>query len=243
MLRASLPTYSDPEKSKSSMSSGARDKQSSLADTPISPHEFSLAWRELCAFELDGQAYCPAPSVLWKVWISIASACTTNAWSLDQPLNTVLLAEVVADDEIPSPILYAVIDRLRANHRLAEQEYAIIDAATCAYWTGSVRLQAGPRESTLAINDFLTDWRDHLPESWRRHATLDLLKVRCLPIFRISDAKKQGSYILSPKDTIAFNGSEKAVADSTPSTADAKATGPQARKWHDKFKRARRSQR
>lgn len=104
------------------MSSGARDKQSSLADTPISPHEFGLAWTELCAFELDGQAYCPAPSVLWKVWISIASACTTNAWSLDQPLNTVLLAEVVADDEIPSPILYAVIDRLRANHSLAEQD-------------------------------------------------------------------------------------------------------------------------
>ncbi|KAL8985475.1 MAG: hypothetical protein Q9177_004427, partial [Variospora cf. flavescens] len=240
---ASLPTYSDPEKSKSSISSGARDKQSSLADTPISPHEFSLAWTELCAFELDGQAYCPAPSVLWKVWISIASACTTNAWSLDQPLNTVLLAEVVADDEIPSPILYAVIDRLRANHGLAEQDHAMIDAATCASWTGVVRLQADPHESTLAINDFLSDWRDHLPESWRRYATLDMLKVRCLPTYRISDAKKQGSYILSPKDMIAFDDSERVIADSTPSTAHVKATGPQARRWHDKFKHSRRPQR
>lgn len=65
----------------------------------------------------------------------------------------------------------------------------MIDVAACIYWTGIVRLQAGPDGTTLAINDFLSDWRDHLPESWRGHATLDTLKVNCLPLFSISDAK------------------------------------------------------
>ncbi|KAI4118303.1 MAG: hypothetical protein LQ345_001608 [Seirophora villosa] len=173
---------------------------------------------------MDGQAYFPAPSVLWKVWSSIFSACTIHGWSLDQPLNVVFLARAVADDEIPPPILYAVIDRVRAIDGVAEQDYALIDVAACIYWTGIVRLQAGPDRTTLAINDFLSDWRDHLPESWRGHATLDTLK---------------GSYIQPSKNAIAFGESEPTIADSAPSTAPTKATGSQARKWHEKFKHSR----
>lgn len=122
LLRASLTTYSDPETPKCSTLGGPRDRQSILADTPTSPHEFSLAWERLCAFEIDGQAYCPAPSVLWKVWSSIFSTCTIHGWSLDQPLNVVFLARAVADDEIPPPILYAVIDRVRAIDGVADQD-------------------------------------------------------------------------------------------------------------------------
>ena len=49
-------------------------------------------------------------------------------------------------------------------------------------WVGSVCLQkAGGSEqaNTEGISrlDFLTQWHDLLPEGWREHASLDLLKV------------------------------------------------------------------
>ncbi|KAL8681629.1 MAG: hypothetical protein Q9186_002298 [Xanthomendoza sp. 1 TL-2023] len=75
------------------------------------------------------------------------------------------------------------------------------------------------------MGDFLSDWKDQLPESWRKQATIDTLK---------------GNFTQPSKDTILFTESKDDTGKNISSVATAKASGPQARKWHERFKNTRR---
>lgn len=120
LLEAALPLYSESEPAKGLHSGETRSKQSVLTDIPISSHEFNQAWTSLCAFEVEGQAYRPAPRMLWMVWKSLLSACTIKGCSLDQPLNLESLARTVEDDEIPIPLLDAVMNRVSTDEGVME---------------------------------------------------------------------------------------------------------------------------
>lgn len=119
-LKAALPVYSDLQDAQIPASGEHSSKQALLADTPVSSREYNQAWEELCAFELEGHAWRPTPSLLWRVWRSIVSACTIKGWPLDQPLDVLRLARTVQDDDIPRPILDAVVDRVRADESVSE---------------------------------------------------------------------------------------------------------------------------
>ncbi|KAL8931034.1 MAG: hypothetical protein Q9208_000136 [Pyrenodesmia sp. 3 TL-2023] len=110
--KAALPLYSEPESAKGPCSGETQSKQSVFTDIPISSQEFNQAWTSLCAFEIKGQAYRPTPHILWLVWKSLLSACIIKGCSLDQPLNLESLAKTVEDDEIPIPLLDAVMNRV-----------------------------------------------------------------------------------------------------------------------------------
>ncbi|KAL8738364.1 MAG: hypothetical protein Q9181_000835 [Wetmoreana brouardii] len=161
--------------------------------------------------------------MLWKVWRSIVSACMLKGLSLDESLDIDSLARTVEDDDIPIPVFHAVVNRVQADRGGIDVR---LDATVCVQWTGAVLLQfrsegAGP----VAVIDFLRNWRDQLPEPWRENATLDALK---------------GKYTQPSKDTIQFEQSEE-IPDQTGSLlAQLKMTGPQSRKWHEKFRSARR---
>lgn len=46
-------------------------------------------------------------------------------------------------------------------------------------WIGMVLLQSRSQGAAPSVvEEFLSEWRDHLPESWRTHAALDALRVR-----------------------------------------------------------------
>ncbi len=112
LLEAALPLYPEPESTKSGGLDETRSKQSVLTDIPVSSHEFDQAWTSLCAFEVEGQAYRPAPHMLWKAWISLLSASTIEGCLLDQPLNFEFLTRTLEDDEIPIPLLHAIMNRV-----------------------------------------------------------------------------------------------------------------------------------
>ena len=55
---------------------------------------------------------------------------------------------------------------------------AALSSAMVVPWLGAILLEAQSTsvEGVLTSN-FLRDWQDQLPDSWRTYATLDLLKV------------------------------------------------------------------
>lgn len=173
LLRAIIPLYSGEEQASDHTSSGLQSKQSILVDTPISSQEFNRAWINLCAFELDGQAWLPTSSLLWKTWRSIVLASTIKGIPLDQVLDLQSIARTAAvEDEIPIPVFDAVIERLQ------DESMTKLDALESVRWSGTILLEWRSRAgSPSSIQSFLEDWKEYLPESWRKHAKLEVLKV------------------------------------------------------------------
>ena len=60
-------------------------------------------------------------------------------------------------------------------------------------WVGDVCLQrVGESDQAKSIpqSDFLAQWQDLLPEGWRKHASMDLLKVNFSVAFLLSGSNE-----------------------------------------------------
>ncbi|KAL8780798.1 MAG: hypothetical protein Q9213_006299 [Squamulea squamosa] len=225
LLEAAIPVLTCLEGGNITAVTEARSKQAIFEDIPTSSREFDEAWRHTCALEMEGQAFRPSSQVLWKVWRSLIAACTLKGFSLDEGLDVDSLARTIEEDDVPLVVLQTVIERLRVNDEVPLHDSIRFDPAKSVRWAGSVLLELRT-ENTGAMNlaGFLRDWKDQLPEPWRQHATLDIL---------------QENFTLPTENTIIFAKS-RLNGKGASSVAAVNATGPQARKWHEKFKNTRR---
>lgn len=122
-LRQILPMYNSPladpgAEVETVVESGAKErpsKQEALENVPLSPRQFHEAWVEICAFELDGQAWIPSASSLKGVWSSIMTAATTKSVNLGGKFLVLDIADVVEEDGFPRALFDAVIERNRMD--------------------------------------------------------------------------------------------------------------------------------
>ncbi|KAL8758393.1 MAG: hypothetical protein Q9199_001527 [Rusavskia elegans] len=225
-LKAALPVLSSLEVDIIPPRTQPRGKLAIFDDFPFSFREFEQAWKDICAQEVEGQAFRPSSEVLWKVWRSIVSGCILKGFSLDQDIDVSSLARTIEEDNVPPSVLRSVVERLRVNNGVALHEYVKMDPAESVRWAGTVFLEARTEDgNAMNVAAFLHYWMDGLPESWRRHATLETLK---------------GNFTQPSGDTIMFAESGLSAGKDPSSTTAAKSTGPQARRWHEKFKASRR---
>ncbi|KAL8664920.1 MAG: hypothetical protein Q9202_002629 [Teloschistes flavicans] len=225
LLREALPVFVDLESAQKRELAAIQTKQSILNDMPMSSLQYNQAWTDLCAFELENQAWCPSPSILWKVWKSITSACSLKGLSLDRSLDMHALAGTIEEDDIPLPLFHAVISKLQVG---GGDTHAKVDPVKCVSWTGSVLLQSGTAiASSVAVVDFFRDWKDQLPEAWKKQATLEAL---------------QGMYLQPGPDIIRFKEDGPSTQQVPVNPTQPKATSSQARarNWHERFKNTRR---
>ena len=177
LLKGILPVFSDTTSYASRDAPLGRTRDSILEDMPVSSGEFALAWVALCAFEIDGQAWRPSAAILWKTWKAIMSACTLKGLSLDREIDVQSLSLALNEDGLPEQILYAVIQRIKLS---GGPNSAKVDANECVPWVGAVLLQVmSEAMSSVTVSQFIRDWMDQLPESWRKSATLHVLEVSC----------------------------------------------------------------
>lgn len=242
-----------------------KDKNAILQDAPVSTKEFDETWKQQCAFEVLGRAWLPTPSALAMVWKSILSAATVSSVNLEEGFDLKSLAEMVGNDGFPWALFIAVMTSLvsDADHLNDNSEYRTSSRAVLTsdlivkdihlsrdktvLWVGIVCLQrAGESEQAnkegIMQKDFLTQWHDLLPEGWRKHAPMDLLKVQKSSItFLLSRPDKMQtrySYSDPSKETIVI--SEDIRDPTSLETLPSAVTGGKVnRKWHDKFKMGR----
>lgn len=178
-----------------------KDKNAILQDAPVSTKEFDKTWKQQCAFEVLGCARLPTPSALAMIWKSILSAATVSGVNLEKGFDLKSLAEMVGSDGFPLAFFMAVMIRLVSDteHLNDDCEYRTSSRAVftsdinvkdihlsrdkTVLWVGIVCLQrAGESEQAnkegIVQKDFLAQWHDLLPEGWRKHASMDLLKVQ-----------------------------------------------------------------
>ena len=116
-LKALLPVLSTLDVDDIPPQTPKRGRLATFDDFPFSPVQFERAWKDICALEVEGQAFRPSPEVLWKVWRSIVSAYIMEGQSLDQDLDVSSIARTVEEDDVPLFAMRVVVERLRTGEK------------------------------------------------------------------------------------------------------------------------------
>lgn len=57
---------------------------------------------------------------------------------------------------------------------------ALLSKEIAVPWVGAILLESQhPSTEGMPLSTFLEEWRNQLPEKWRKYAMLDVLKVLC----------------------------------------------------------------
>lgn len=145
------------------------------------------------------------------IWMSILSAATLRGFDFEKGFDPKALADIVGNDGYPQALCMAVMARLVPNidYQKDDREYRSISPTLfmpdnklkgitlsrdkIMEWVGDVCLQrVGESDQAKSIpqSDFLAQWQDLLPEDWRKHASMDLLKANFSVTFLLSTSNE-----------------------------------------------------
>ncbi|OXV05254.1 hypothetical protein Egran_06978 [Elaphomyces granulatus] len=245
ILYDSLSTDADVETSmlsaNLSFSQKRRVKDEIFGDVPASMFQCESAWTELCAFVHENSSshllagFRPSASVKLDVWKRTLEGSVIRAIDLAKQFLVKDLWNSILDDGEDEPFpwdLFQVVvrrlaeppgqDELRSE--IEEPKWANIDKTTCIRWVGETYLEAKAPAMTSAIeqSQFMKEWMDLLPESWRDDASVTHLT--------------EGSYRYQNQAMIYFiSNSERQKERKNASNSSSNTS----RNWHERFKAQR----
>ena len=117
-LRQSLPIYNLADhQNQNGLAAHSNESEKfgrhkAFQNTPTSQREFDEAWLEVCAFELDRQAWIPSADSLKGIWASIMAAATMKDIDLTKRFRVIDLTDIVEEDGFPDALFKAVIRRV-----------------------------------------------------------------------------------------------------------------------------------
>ena len=171
------------------------EKQELLDDSPCCLKELEVGLTELCVFYSDEYIWRPSDAVLLAAWASFMSAATVNGLRVDGFLEMSAVADFMIEDGFTVFLIQAMFLRLAPETGIAANGKINLQISTCTTdncldrhesstyrdkcipWVGSLLLHTLP-STGVAIENFMSSWRDMLPEWWREFAILELLEVR-----------------------------------------------------------------
>lgn len=211
---------------------GTRDsstKSQLFANVPFSDTECEVAYRELSAFVQPTTDHCIVPSAQLKIqtWLPILENARANAVDLTSELDHDAMLSLKDGLEDLQPGLCDAI--LHAFTTTSTDGRTSIDSDRLLRWTGLNRLEADALKTPISIATFKASWKDALPEKLRGKVEISLLSDR----HQLSAGGK----------SIAFKeyALDLAVGANGAGAAEAKSTLGAKRKWHDKFKPAKKA--
>ncbi|MCJ1397719.1 hypothetical protein MMC11_000915 [Xylographa trunciseda] len=178
-LRHAIPIYNEKKflPLTAGWTGGTKSKQALLADAPFSTSEFDSAWTELCAFEIEDEAWRPSASQLDQIWSSFMAETTIRGIDVTSTFQYVDRILTVVEDGWDKAIPHAILRMLSSDDEHTMEGWVLIDRFKCVQWVGQVYLEALCRGGKAAPSNFLQIWQDQLPERWREDAKLDLLSA------------------------------------------------------------------
>ncbi|MCJ1414024.1 hypothetical protein MMC32_000349 [Xylographa parallela] len=225
-LRNAIPVYNE-KKYQPNIHQWApeiKSKQVLLTNAPFSTAEFEAAWTELCAFEIEDEAWRPSALQLHEIWASFMTETRIQGIDVTNTFQYIGRILTVVEDCWDEAMPHAILRRLSSDHENISEGCVLIDRFKCVQWVGRVYLEVLCHGSQRAPSNFLQLWKDHLPERWREDAKLDILQAF------FTDLGNGSIKFKGPLST-ATNQGRKAPAASTTSKGKSK--------WHDKFKATR----
>ncbi|KZF19356.1 sister chromatid cohesion protein-like protein Dcc1 [Xylona heveae TC161] len=229
-LKQCLPLYFSNEDGSRPTPVEGRSKRDVFSNIPLADQESERSWVELMAFELDGVSLRPNAEELRSVWKAIRTAADSQGFDLSQQFLARDAWKEAEEDGCPRELVHALLRKLSGNGSQIETDWMQLDRVKFVRWTGAMVLdrERDRIPGGVSITAFMEAWKDELPESWRAHASLDLLK---------------GAYSQPTPSTIVITDDYDAIEAPAPSESTNNLSGKaslRSRKWHEKFKNARR---
>ncbi|KAF2473781.1 sister chromatid cohesion protein-like protein Dcc1 [Lindgomyces ingoldianus] len=218
-LQAVLPVY-DIVGGDVDVAGNGKSKPVIFSHIPLSDGQCESGWRELVAFEFAGSSYRPSANTLSQAWKSISAAALAEGVKLDSQFLTEDILRLVDEEGYPSDLILAILRLLAADNQDKTGPWSCLDRRKTACFVGKTLLEARQEKKYLTA-EFLDDWRDLLPGTWREIAKLDTIS---------------GAYTLPSSTTIRFNERLAAAINAEDVTSNAASS---SRKWHERFGRAR----
>jgi hypothetical protein len=226
----------------------AVSKRDIFDQVPAPEIQIEDAWRKLFAFEVRGHGYIPDQETLYRAWeevmdifvgeegceAELSAQIFLGGGYLCEDDNRELL-EVVGRSIWWSPVL-----RKPTETAMGQDEDGQLDETITTAWVGKLVLQhMASGDKSVDVEQFMTVWRNLLPEKWGRGVGIDVLG--------------QGSYQLETSlDGVAIirtgvessrardsSTKEKDGLESVVKDPNARAGTTGKRKWHEKFKDSR----
>lgn len=219
-LQDILPIY-DMVDGEVDVAGNGKSKTTIFTDMPFSDGQCEQSWRDLIAFEFAGSSYRPSANTLLQMWKSINAAAIADGLKLDTQFLTDDIANAIADEGYPSSLAGALLQHLSSDNQDAEGPWSCLNKTKVVPFVGRTLLEAKREGPDYLTAQFLDTWKDCLAESWREDAELKAI---------------EGTYELPSSTTISLKG-QSASAQKTGSAAPKAASS--ARRWHEKFGRAR----
>jgi sister chromatid cohesion protein DCC1 len=211
---------------------GTRDsstKSQLLKNVPFSDSECEVAYRELSVFVQSTTDHCIVPSAQLKIetWLSMLENTRANGIDLTSELDQdAMLSLKDGLEDLETGLCDAIVHSFTSTN--AEGRTSI-DSDRLLRWVGLNRLEADALKTPISIATFKASWKDALPEKLRGKVEISLLSDR----HQLSAGGK----------SIAFKdyALDLAVGADSAGVAGAKSTLGTKRKWHDKFKPAKKA--
>ncbi|KAL4801137.1 sister chromatid cohesion protein Dcc1 [Aspergillus venezuelensis] len=208
-----------------------------FADIPVSKSQCERDWVDTCAFVRSAQCYRPSAQMKLEVWKRVVEGSVLQGINLGSQFLASDLWKSILDDEnlapFPRGLFKAILRRVKEVGEGDEMKWASIDKDICVRWVGEVYLEAMANGSTSAIgeSDFISAWKDQLPEAWREDVAISILPENC---------------VMRPEPkTICFanEGDRQKAKKNLPTDASAATAAKKTRNWHELFKNQKRQKR
>jgi sister chromatid cohesion protein DCC1 len=204
-------------------------KSQLLKNVPFSDSECEVAYRELSVFVQSTTDHCIVPSAQLKIetWLSMLENTRANGIDLTSELDQdAMLSLKDGLEDLETSLCDAIVHSFTSTN--AEGRTSI-DSDRLLRWVGLNRLEADALKTPISIATFKASWKDALPEKLRGKVEISLLSDR----HQLSAGGK----------SIAFKdyALDLAVGADSAGVAGAKSTLGTKRKWHDKFKPAKKA--
>lgn len=199
-------------------------KDELFSNIPLSDAECEAAFREQSAFADHITKHCWIPSAALKIntWHSILENARANAVNLTAELDedTVLSLKDGLEDLKPG-----LFDAIIHSIATTTDGRTSIDSDRLVRWVGLNKLGADAPANMIGTAEFRASWKNELPESLREKVDLALISDRT--------EVRGGKWVKFKDDSF-----ELAADDKNANAPDAAGT---KRKWHEKFKPAKKA--
>lgn len=218
---------------------------------PAPENQIEHAWRELFAFQLQGRGYVPAQDTLYHAWTQVMDKFNMDG-GFRPGLGPEDFLEAASEDDfndgesellnlVRSAIWRSPVLRKPADIAMQQNDIGELDRAITTAWVGRLVLQYMSKDGkAVDAGQFISKWRNLLPEKWSSDLGFDLLNQDSYHLEVGADGVKsirwagEGSGRETNGAAKEKDGLGSLARDTKPAAG---AVGK--RKWHEKFKDSR----